>query len=75
MELKLFHSLYGVIQSLMTRLASSSGILNKLSFSVSRVADVEKWASEAEDGLVRGGVGVQPRGRVRPAVAPGRGGR
>ncbi|OWR20261.1 TrlF family AAA-like ATPase [Brevundimonas diminuta] len=37
---------------LMARLAASSGTLKKLSFSVARVADVEQWASEAEDGLI-----------------------
>lgn len=37
---------------LMARLASASGTLKKLSFSVVRVADVEKWASDAEDSLI-----------------------
>lgn len=37
---------------LMARLAASSGTLKKLSFSVARVADVEQWANEAEDGLI-----------------------
>jgi energy-coupling factor transporter ATP-binding protein EcfA2 len=37
---------------LMARLASSSGTLKKLSFSVARIANVEQWASEAEDGLI-----------------------
>lgn len=37
---------------LMARIARASGTLKKLSFSVSRVANVEQWASEAEDGLV-----------------------
>jgi hypothetical protein len=37
---------------LLERLASASGTLSKLSFSVSRVADVEQWASFAEDGLI-----------------------
>ena len=37
---------------LMARLAASSGTLKKLSFSVARIADVEQWASEAEDGLI-----------------------
>jgi hypothetical protein len=37
---------------LMARLASASGTLKKLSFSVARVAHVEQWASEAEDGLI-----------------------
>ncbi len=39
-------------QPLMARLAASSGTLKKLSFSVTRVADVERWASGAEEGLV-----------------------
>jgi hypothetical protein len=37
---------------LMARLAAASGTLTKLSFSVARVANVEQWASEAEDGLI-----------------------
>src|SRR5262249_45348010 len=37
---------------LMARLAASSGTLKKLSFSVSRVANAEQWASEAEEGLI-----------------------
>ena len=37
---------------LMARLAASSGTLKKLSFSVARIANVEQWASEAEEGLV-----------------------
>lgn len=37
---------------LMARLAASSGTLRKLSFSVARIANVEQWASEAEEGLV-----------------------
>ncbi len=37
---------------LMARLAASSGTLKKLSFSVARIANVEQWASEAEDGLI-----------------------
>ncbi len=37
---------------LMARLAAASGTLKKLSFSVTRVANVEQWASEAEDGLI-----------------------
>ncbi len=39
-------------QPLLARLAFSSGSLNKLSFSVSRVADVSAWATDAEDGLL-----------------------
>ena len=37
---------------LMDRLATSPGTLRKLTFSVSRVADVERWATAAEDGLL-----------------------
>lgn len=37
---------------LMARLAAASGTLRKLAFSVARVAHVEQWASEAEDGLI-----------------------
>nr|WP_026600331.1 hypothetical protein [Methylomonas sp. 11b] len=37
---------------LMKRLASSSGTLKKLSFSVARIADVELWAGAAEEGLI-----------------------
>jgi len=37
---------------LMARLAAASGTLKNLSFSVARVANVEQWASEAEDGLI-----------------------
>ena len=37
---------------LLARLSAASGTLTKLSFSVARVANVEQWASEAEDGLI-----------------------
>lgn len=37
---------------LMERLAASSGTLKKLSFSVARIANVELWAGEAEEGLI-----------------------
>lgn len=37
---------------LMARLAGASGTLKKLSFSVARVANVEQWATKAEDGLI-----------------------
>ncbi len=47
---------------LMARLAASSGTLKKLSFSVARIANVEQWASEAEEGL------VDLRKRARSAV-------
>ncbi|MBA6418156.1 TrlF family AAA-like ATPase [Pseudomonas sp. 5Ae-yellow] len=39
-------------EPLMTRLAASSGTLKKLSFSVTRIADVEQWAEAAEEGLI-----------------------
>jgi AAA domain, putative AbiEii toxin, Type IV TA system len=44
--------LEGLYAPLMARLAAASGTLEKLSFSVARVANVEQWASEAEDGLI-----------------------
>lgn len=44
-EQKVLEQLY---RPLMARLASSPGTLQKLSFSVSRVADVAAWATEAE---------------------------
>ena len=44
--------LEALYQPLMHRLAAASGTLKKLSFSVARVANVEQWASEAEDGLI-----------------------
>ena len=37
---------------LMARLAGAAGTLKKLSFSVARVADVEEWARQAEQGLI-----------------------
>jgi len=37
---------------LMARLAAASATLKKLSFSVARVANVEQWATEAEEGLI-----------------------
>ena len=37
---------------LMTRLAKAAGTLEKLSFSVARVADVEEWADQAEERLI-----------------------
>lgn len=37
---------------LMARLAAASDTLKKLSFSVARVANVEQWAIEAEEGLI-----------------------
>ena len=37
---------------LMARLEASTGTLNKLSFSVARVADINSWATEAEENLL-----------------------
>ena len=37
---------------LMARLAEATETLKKLSFSVARVADVEEWADQAEEGLI-----------------------
>jgi energy-coupling factor transporter ATP-binding protein EcfA2 len=37
---------------LMERLRAASGTLRKLSFSVSRLANVEEWANDAEEGLI-----------------------
>ena len=37
---------------LMARLTAASGTLKKLSFSVTRIADVERWAEGAEEGLI-----------------------
>ena len=39
-------------EPLMARLAATTGTLNKLSFSVDRVADVNIWATEAEENLL-----------------------
>lgn len=39
-------------QPLMERLATESGTLRKLSLSVTRVADVQKWAADAEEVLL-----------------------
>jgi hypothetical protein len=52
------HELVDLYRPLMTRLASSSDTLSKLTFSVSRVVDAEGWAGLAEDQLIdcrRGG--------------------
>src|SRR5262249_8429732 len=45
-------ALAGLYAPLMTRLASSSDTLKKLSFSVRRVADVGKWGTVAEEELL-----------------------
>ena len=37
---------------LMARLQEAAGTLKKLSFSVARVADVEEWTDQAEEGLI-----------------------
>lgn len=46
------NALAGLYAPLMARLASSSGTLKKLSFSVRRVADVQTWGSFAEEELL-----------------------
>ncbi|CEJ11294.1 hypothetical protein BN1110_01581 [bacterium YEK0313] len=45
-------ALAGLYAPLMARLASSSGTLKKLSFSVRRIADVEAWGMVAEEELL-----------------------
>ncbi len=46
------NALAGLYEPLMARLAASSGTLNKLSFSVRRIADVHAWGSVAEEELL-----------------------
>jgi len=46
------NALIALYAPLMERLAASSGTLRKLSFSVSRVVDAEKWGAFAEDNLI-----------------------
>jgi energy-coupling factor transporter ATP-binding protein EcfA2 len=46
------NALAGLYAPLMARLAASSGTLNKLSFSVRRVADIQSWGSVAEEELL-----------------------
>ena len=46
------NALAGLYAPLMARLAASSGTLNKLSFSVRRIADVHAWGSVAEEELL-----------------------
>ena len=46
------NALAGLYAPLMARLATSSGTLNKLSFSVRRIADVQAWGSVAEEELL-----------------------
>ncbi|MER9489665.1 AAA family ATPase [Mesorhizobium sp. M0563] len=46
------NALAGLYAPLMARLAAASGTLNKLSFSVRRIADVEAWGSVAEEELL-----------------------
>lgn len=46
------NALAGLYAPLMARLASSSGTLNKLSFLVRRIADVQAWGSIAEEDLL-----------------------
>lgn len=45
-------ALAGLYKPLMARLAASSGTLNKLSFSVRRIADVHAWGTMAEEELL-----------------------
>ncbi|GAA3973750.1 TrlF family AAA-like ATPase [Allohahella marinimesophila] len=45
-------ALAGLYTPLMARLAASSGTLRKLSFSVRRIADVQKWGTFAEEELL-----------------------
>jgi energy-coupling factor transporter ATP-binding protein EcfA2 len=45
-------ALAALYEPLMVRLASSSGTLRKLGFSVRRIADVEAWATVAEEDLL-----------------------
>ena len=46
------NALAGLYAPLMARLASSSGTLKKLNFSVRRIADVQAWGSVAEEELL-----------------------
>lgn len=46
------NALAGLYAPLMSRLAASSGTLQKLSFSVRRIADVQTWGSVAEEELL-----------------------
>ena len=46
------NALAGLYEPLMARLAASSGTLNKLSFSVRRIANVHAWGSVAEEELL-----------------------
>ncbi|WP_373886139.1 TrlF family AAA-like ATPase [Sphingobium sp. CFD-1] len=46
------NALAGLYAPLMARLAASSGTLQKLSFSVRRIADVQAWGSVAEEELL-----------------------
>lgn len=46
------NALAGLYAPLMARLAASSGTLQKLSFSVRRIADVQAWGSIAEEELL-----------------------
>ena len=48
-EQSVLEELYG---PLMARLKEATGTLKNLSFSVARVADVEEWADQAEEGLI-----------------------
>lgn len=46
------NALAGLYTPLMSRLAASSGTIQKLSFSVRRIADVQAWGSVAEEELL-----------------------
>jgi energy-coupling factor transporter ATP-binding protein EcfA2 len=46
------NALAGLYAPLMVRLAASSGTLKKLSFAVTRIADVQAWGSVAEEELL-----------------------
>jgi energy-coupling factor transporter ATP-binding protein EcfA2 len=46
------NALAGLYTPLMVRLAASSGTLKKLSFAVTRIADVQAWGSVAEEELL-----------------------
>ncbi len=75
------NALAGLYAPLMARLAASSGTLNKLSFSVRRIADVQAWGSVAEEELLdrrktgpfygRGSLIAAATGALRPAWETG----
>ena len=75
------NALSGLYAPLMARLAASSGTLNKLSFSVCRVADVDAWGTFAEEKLLdrrkagpfygRGSLIAAATGTLKPAWETG----